>query len=277
MSYRLQPRTGHSSVRHIAVLLSALVVTGCVASQPASDPAAAGPSAEEVLTQHGIEATRPWRTIQQVYTSASALVVATVTKIDPPVWNSADGQNWDLEYEADPDAFDTVPIPLTWLTLVVEEVVLSDSAIDLASLTEVQILFSFSPSREFAPGPTDPPSGYQWLAEGDRRLFFLTLGRFPSPIAPGVEAWRGDQFYGIWGVDDDLAVPANLDFFASVTVASMETSDPSGVGIPLEILRLGDPELLPETILASSLPPAADQPDDPNSNDLDDPGVASSP
>lgn len=170
--------------------------------------ASGSPSAREAIQRGWTHLDIPEVSIGELIDRSPLIIRGTVVSVAEPRWNSEDGHDWRDEFEQNPEQYDTIPLPLTQVTLAVVDVVdrmETPGAPAVGIGDKLTLEFLLSPALDLlGPGSQEQLTSQErarYLAPGDERIFFIEWREFPVPVGVGPKVWRGDADFGIWGID----------------------------------------------------------------------------
>lgn len=188
-----------------AVAVAALVALGFAVQQaPRIRDAVTG------NTGHGVV-----RGISEVLRATDAIVVARVEAIGSPRWNSADGSSWEDEFLADTKRFDVNPFQITQVEVLIQKVIWTAGETNLSAGQRVSIDVSGDPSLSRAEASRnlsfESPRDGGYLEEGAARMLLLSRTRLGYKEGLGPLTWHSFPEDRIWGISDEIAVPATRE------------------------------------------------------------------
>jgi hypothetical protein len=190
----------------IATTVTAVLVVGVALS---TYGARQSQSTEESATgapRTGYEFDTLQLSIGDTVTNADLIVRAKLDSVGEPVWNSNDGTDWTKQYNENPEAYITIPVPLLPITIQVEDVLLAHKDVP-AVQPGSELTFLTLDSR---------------LDVGEVYLLMLSRENLYGEMEKPIETWQGDAVQGAWSVSGGLASPVNEIQAYSLATAIME-------------------------------------------------------
>ncbi len=212
----------------VGLIVPLLLVADSASKHHPAETTRDGLSAHDVIARDLLEFDIVESSIGEEIDAAEVIAVATVVEIDEPRWNSHDGHNWNAEFDADPTAYQTVPMPFTTVTLRLDEL-LSEKASEAPSVVGTELLeVEFRADAELdqveasdvdAPETVNPSE--VGIGVGDQRIFFLRWSQFPFPTGEMTYTWQGDTDAGLWNLLDSYVYPQQGPHILSLRAAAM--------------------------------------------------------
>lgn len=166
-----------------------------------------------------MELEEPTYPIDEALRDAQAIVVAQVTSIEDPRWNSDDGSDWRVQFEQMTDEIPfTVPTPLTKVNIRVIDAIASGADPSVSEGDDLGVDFVLDPSLDVLqplPGASDnssspdidsPGIAARYLSPGDERVFLLEWRRSSLSDGWGEYGWHASILNGVWGMDGSMTV-----------------------------------------------------------------------
>jgi hypothetical protein len=190
--------------------------------------------------------------IGEEITQATLIARATVVTVQPPYWNSPTGNEWSAEYDANPNAYVTLPIPVTPVVFRIEHIFHQGASFDadtpVPQVTENSaIVVAFTGIEPELPAASELVLFLRWQS------LYLSNGHTRS-------VWHTDLGPGIWQMygDDAMSPTEPFQLFSLLTGGAkgdvnlvVVDGEPISQLTVAEFERLIDVELTEPGVLAS--------------------------